>query len=113
MKTTQVQRKRRQKEIRSKVSASGLPRLTIFRSSKHIYASLIEPDKGSTVFTVSDKTQKSKKTKTEKAHEVGKAFALKAREKKIKKIVFDRAGYLYHGRVRAVAEGAREGGLDF
>lgn len=90
-----------------------MPRLTVFRSSKHIYATLVDEKSGKTLFSVSDKTLTSKVTKVEKAKEVGKQFAQKAAAKKVKKVVFDRAGYLYHGRVKALAEGAREGGLDF
>ena len=113
MKSSEVRRKKRHKKISGKATASGLPRLTVFRSSKHIYASLINEKNGETLFSVSDKASKNKITKLEKAKEVGKEFAQKAIAQKVKKIVFDRAGYLYHGRVRALADGAREGGLEF
>ncbi len=108
-----VQKARRQKRIHKKTKVSGLPKLSVFRSSKHIYASLVDANTGKNVFSVSDKDLKKKVTKVEKAKEVGKQFAEKAIKNKVKKIVFDRSGYLYHGRVRALAEGAREGGLEF
>jgi large subunit ribosomal protein L18 len=113
MKKTELQRRKRHKSIVGKLDGSNLPRLTVFRSSKHIYANLVDQKSGRTVFSVSDKDLAKKVTKIEKAKEVGKSFAEKALKNKVKKIVFDRAGYLYHGRVRALAEGAREGGLDF
>lgn len=113
MKESELKRKKRHKKIISKTSVSGLPRLTVFRSSKHIYASLLDEKDGKTLFSVSDKNLKNKMTKVEKAKDVGKEFAQKAIAKKVKKVVFDRAGYLYHGRIKALAEGAREGGLDF
>lgn len=113
MRKSNLKRIKRHKEIVAKSLVSGLPRLTVFRSSKHIYANLVDPKNGQTVFSVSDKSLKTKDTKVAKAKVVGKDFAQKALAKKIKKIVFDRAGYLYHGRVKALADGAREGGLDF
>lgn len=113
MRKTQIQKKRRQKRIFEKTKVSGLPRLSVFRSSKHIYASLVNSEEGKTLFSVSDKDLGKDITKAEKAKEVGKQFAEKAIKNKVKKIVFDRSGYLYHGRVKALAEGAREGGLEF
>ena len=103
---------------------SKRPRLCIFRSVKHIYAQLVDDDKGKTLVSASDleikkrisstKASKGKeKTKADMAREVGKLIAKKALEKKIEQAVFDRGGYLYHGRVKAIAEGAREGGLKF
>jgi large subunit ribosomal protein L18 len=75
---------------------------------------LVDDEKGKTILSVSDKSLPNKKlTKVEKAASVGKILAEKAQKEKINKVVFDRAGYLYHGRVRALAEGARSGGLDF
>jgi large subunit ribosomal protein L18 len=111
MRKIELQRQKRHKRISGKISASLLPRLSVFRSSKHIYANLIAD--GKTVFTVSDQKLQKKVTKVEKAKEVGKEFAEKALKNKFKRVVFDRAGYLYHGRVKALAEGAREGGLKF
>lgn len=113
MRKAMEQRRKRQTAIRGKMASSNLPKLSVFRSSKHIYASLVEAQTGKTLFSVSDKNVGGKVTKTEKAKVVGKQFAEKALKNKVKKIVFDRAGYLYHGRVRALAEAAREGGLEF
>ena len=113
MKATNLRRARRHKKIVEKTRGSNLPRLTVFRSSKHIYASLVDEKDGRVSFSVSDKGLKNKTTKTGKAKEVGKQFAERALKNKVKKVVFDRAGYLYHGRVKALAEGAREGGLEF
>jgi len=119
----QTKRLRRRKKIRAKVSGTDQrPRLCVFRSSKHIYAQLINDEKGKVVVSANDKEIKKtakeiKKTagkkKTEIAKEIGKLIAQKAIEKKVGKVVFDRGGYLYHGRIKAVAEGAREGGLKF
>ena len=118
----QEKRKRRHKKIRTEIRGTAeIPRLCVFKSLNHIYAQVINDDKAQTLFSVSDE-EISKKTssknkkysgKSEKAYEVGKLTAEKAAEKKIKKIVFDRAGYKYHGRIKALAEGAREGGLQF
>lgn len=106
---------RRHKRIRAKIFGTAeKPRLSVFRSSKHLYAQLVDDNKGKIIASVSDlKSGKSKKTKTDKAKEVGKLIAKEAMEKKIEKAVFDRGGYKYHGRVKALAEGAREGGLKF
>jgi len=107
---------RRKKIVRGKIAGvKSRPRLNVFRSSKHIYAALIDDSLGKTLFSASEKDlkQASKITKMEKAFSVGKAIAEKAGKKGLKKIVFDRAGYLYHGRVKRLAEGAREGGLEF
>jgi len=121
----QYKRLRRHKRVRAKISGnSKRPRLCIFRSVKHIYAQLVDDDKGKTLVSASDleikkrisstKASKGKeKTKADMAREVGKLIAKKALEKKIEQAVFDRGGYLYHGRVKAIAEGAREGGLKF
>ncbi len=113
----QEKRIRRHKRVRAKVKGtSKVPRLCVFRSSRHIYAQLIDDEKGQTLAAVSGlelKAKKKKITKVDEASEIGKLIAQKAISKKISKVVFDRAGYKYHGRVRAVAEGAREGGLKF
>jgi large subunit ribosomal protein L18 len=95
------------------------PRLAVYRSLHHIYAQLVDDSQRKTLATVSSLHKalkdelKSAKGKQEKAKLVGKAVAAKAQELKIKKVVFDRSGYLYHGRVKALADGAREGGLEF
>lgn len=108
-------RQRRHKRVRSRIfGTKDRPRLSVFRSSKHIYIQLIDDEKGKTIASASDsKLKKEKMKKILKAKEVGKLIAKKAKEKKIAKIIFDRGGYKYHGRVKAIAEGAREGGLKF
>ena len=111
----QEKRYRRHKKIRAKVfGTADKPRLCVFRSEKHIYAQLIDDEKAKTIVTSSDlEFKKNRGTKVAKAKEVGKLIAKKAKDLKVEKVVFDRGGYKYHGRVRAVAEGAREGGLIF
>jgi large subunit ribosomal protein L18 len=103
--------------IRKKISGVAVkPRLSVFRSNADIYVQLINDDNGQTIAAASsrDKDIKAQKvTKSEKSKLVGNAIARKASELGISTIVFDRGGYLYHGRVKAVAEGAREGGLQF
>lgn len=102
------QRKLRHKRIRAKVKGtSARPRLFVFRSNKYIYATLIDDDKGETLGTAQGGKAAGK------AIEVGKMIAEKAKKLKIKKVVFDRGGYVYYGRVEAVAKGARDGGLEF
>lgn len=90
-----------------------MPRLSVFRSNKYIYAQVIDDIKGKTLVDVSAESKEIHKAKTKVAAaiEVGKLLAKKALEKKIKEVVFDRNGYQYHGRVKGVADGAREGGL--
>ena len=120
----QLKRIKRHRRVRAKISGTGrIPRLCVFRSINHIYAQLIDDEKGRTLISASDKEisksnkiekeEKEMSQKIRKSYEVGKLLAKKALEKNIKKAVFDRGGYVYHGRVRALAEGAREGGLDF
>ena len=103
--------------IRKKISgASAKPRLSVFRSNSEIYAQLIDDDNSVTIAAVSSKDKDivaQKVTKTEKSKLVGNAIARKATELGVTTVVFDRGGYIYHGRVKAVAEGAREGGLQF
>jgi len=106
----------RQTRIRAK--AKGIvtqPRLSVFRSNKYVYAQVIDDQKKQTVVGVTEKelSLKEKLNKSERAKELGKLIAKKAIAKKIEKVVFDRGSYRYHGRVKAVAEGAREGGLKF
>ncbi len=109
-----IKKETRHKRIRAKViGTKEVPRLYIFRSNKHIYAQLIDDDKGKTLISAKDVDIKKKIKKTELALEVGKLIAKKALEKKIEKVVFDRAGYKYHGRVKSLADGARQGGLKF
>ena len=109
-------RKRRQAKVRAKVIGTTLrPRLSIFRSNISIFAQLIDDEKNITIFSgsTSEVDKKGKMKKSEAALELGKLIAKKAQEKKINTVVFDRGGNKYHGRVKAVAEGAREGGLVF
>ena len=111
---TDTKRKIRHRRIRKKVKGtSDKPRLCVFRSNRHIYAQLINDIEGEVLETASDFEVKKGETKKDKAEEVGKLIAEKAEKKGIKKVVFDRAGYKYHGRVEALARGAREKGLDF
>lgn len=106
-------RKRRHARVRSRVNGSEVkPRLSIFRSNVAIYAQLINDETGKVI--ASSSTLKAKKGKTiEAAKQAGSELAKLAKQKKIETCVFDRGGYLYHGRVKALADGAREGGLQF
>jgi large subunit ribosomal protein L18 len=111
-------RERRKRRIRKKISGSGdRPRVSVFRSSKHIYVQAIDDSKGSTLATVSTLSEGVKESlegnKTDEAKAVGAALAKVLKDKGIEQIIFDRNGYLYHGRVKALAEGAREAGLKF
>lgn len=110
-------RYQRHKKIRAKISGtSQKPRLGVFKSAKHIYAQLIDDEKGKVLASASDLSlpkSAGKEKKTEKSREVGKLIAKKAADKKVKEVVFDRGGYKYHGRVKSLAEGAREEGLKF
>lgn len=112
----QLTRQRRKIRIRSVIKGTvKKPRLSIFRSLNHLSVQLIDDDKGKTLVSVSDREikGKSKKKPLEVALLLGQLVAKKCLDIKIEKIVFDRSGYKYHGRVKAVAEGAREGGLKF
>lgn len=113
MELKELRRQKRKLRIRGKVSGTkSIPRLSVFRSNTHIYAQLINDESGKSICAVSDVKIK-KGTKTEKAKEAGLELAKVAKEKKISKVVFDRSGYKFHGRVKSLAEGAREGGLQF
>jgi large subunit ribosomal protein L18 len=108
-------RLRRHRRVRGKVSGTAeRPRLVVFRSNRGIFAQLVDDDAGRTLASASWLQQRSfTGTKTEQAAAVGKALAAAAKQAGIERCVFDRGGYLYHGRVKALAEGAREGGLQF
>ena len=110
-------RERRRRRVRAKISGThDRPRLNVFRSAKHIYAQLIDDDAGHTLAAASSleaDIEGAKLKKVAESLEVGKLLAQRAVGKDIKKVVFDRAGYRYHGRVKAVADGARSGGLEF
>ncbi len=118
MQPKQEKRLRRHKRLRSKVFGTAKkPRLCVFRSTTHIYAQLIDDTNGKILAALSDlqlkKRKKEKSGKKAFAYEVGKLIAQTAQKIKIEKAVFDRGGYAYHGRVKALAEGAREAGLKF
>jgi len=107
---------KRHQRIRNKISGSAsCPRLNVFRSAKNIYAQLIDDEAGKTLCSAStnDKSFTEYGGNCEAAKKVGLALAEKAKEQGIVDVVFDRSGYVYHGRVAALAEGAREGGLNF
>lgn len=104
---------KRHKKIRARVSGTKeTPRLSLYKSNKHIYAQVIDDDSNTTIVSALTDSKKGK-TMTEKATIAGKEIAKKAIEKKIKKVIFDRGGFLYTGKVKAFADGAREGGLKF
>ncbi len=116
--TKKEQRQRRKMRIRKKISGTAArPRMVVFRSNKHIYVQLVDDDAGKTLLSSStlvlSKGGEQVKLDKETAAKVGKDMAVKAKEKNISTVVFDRNGYLYHGRIKALADGAREGGLEF
>ena len=108
-------RKRIHARIREKLSGTTeRPRLNVYRSLNHIYAQVIDDQKGETIVSASTLALKSKTGgNVAAAKEIGKAIAERAKEKGIKRVVFDRGGFLYHGRIKALADAAREGGLEF
>lgn len=119
-----LKKQRRHRRVRAKIKGTAeVPRLCVFRSANHIYAQLINDEKGKTLIAANDleikkptgsKISKSEKEKRYiKAYKVGELIAQKGVKKGIEKVVFDRGGYKYHGKVKALAEGAREGGLQF
>ena len=113
---TKAQRLHRHKRVRGKVSGTPeRPRLNVFRSETNIYAQIIDDTKGITLVAASslEKDFECDGTKTDAAKKVGMVIAERAKAKGIDMVVFDRGGYMYHGRVQALAEGAREGGLQF
>ena len=112
--TTRQARQRRHRRVRGKVSGTAeRPRLAVFRSNRGIFAQLIDDSAGRTLASASWLGLKQTGNKTDQASEVGKALAAAAAKAGVTTCVFDRGGYLYHGRVKALAEGAREGGLQF
>ena len=110
-------RKRRHKRVRASVSGTAArPRLNVYKSLNHIYAQIIDDVAGVTLVscsTIAKGVNVAKLSKSDAAKAVGKELAVRAKKAKINTIVFDRGGYLYTGRVKALAEGAREGGLEF
>ncbi|MEP0950819.1 50S ribosomal protein L18 [Parvibaculum sp.] len=118
MSNTKSLSNRRAQRTRAKLARASAvrPRLSVFRSSKHIYAQVIDDSRGVTVAAASsiEEALKSKTgANTEAAAQVGKLLAERAKEAGITDVVFDRGGYIYHGRIKALADGAREGGLNF
>ena len=116
---TRVRRERRQRRVRAKVAGTpDRPRLNVFRSARHIFAQIIDDSKGHTLVDASTldadlRAQAASLRKKEEAKAVGKLLAQRAIEKGLKVVVFDRGGFQYTGRVKSLAEGAREGGLVF
>jgi len=113
---TNEQRKKRHRRVRSKISGTPeRPRLNVFRSEKHIYAQIIDDINGTTLCSASslEKGFKGSGANKEASRKVGKMVAERAVKKGIETVVFDRGGYIYHGRVKELAEAAREGGLTF
>ena len=116
-KTARAARQRRHERVRKTVAGTpGRPRLAVYRSLTHIYAQVIDDEQGRTLAAASDvekALKDAKGNKSERAKAVGAALALKAKEAGVTKVVFDRGGNKYHGRVKALADAAREGGLQF
>jgi large subunit ribosomal protein L18 len=118
MNTKEAARQKRKKRIKKKIAGGERLRLSVFRSSKHIYVQIVDDGKGQTLAAASTlsgelKDQLSGLKKTDAAKAVGKLLAAKAKAQGIDKVVFDRNGFLYHGRVKAVADSCRENGLNF
>jgi large subunit ribosomal protein L18 len=119
VKTREQRRERRHRRVRAKVNGSAeRPRLVVHRSINHVEGQVVDDVSGRTLVGLSTldaalREKRGEMNKTEASHAAGKALAEKAREMGVTRVVFDRGGYVYHGRVKAFAEGAREGGLDF
>lgn len=118
MSKSKVERREKiRRRVRAKIKGTAVrPRLAVYRSNKEIYASIVDDVEGKTLVSVTSLSKdgaKSSLNKVEQAKQIGKEVARLATEKNIVDVVFDRSGYLYHGRVKALAEGAREGGLKF
>lgn len=116
IKTKREKRFRRHNRVRAKAYGTAIkPRLSIFRSGKYIYCQIVNDEKGVTLVAANSRELKKTKgvKKTDSAFETGKLIAKKSLEKKINIVFFDRGGYKYHGRIKSLAEGAREGGLSF
>lgn len=116
MNTSSEKKVKRARRIRHKILGTSIrPRLSVYRSNRSVSAQLIDDVNGKTLFTVTEKQldTKEKQTKTVLSRSLGVQLAKIAQEKKIKEVIFDKGRYAYHGRVKAIAEGAREGGLTF
>ncbi|MFH0840474.1 MAG: 50S ribosomal protein L18 [bacterium] len=110
----QIKKERRAKRTRAKIFGTAkTPRLSVFKSNTGMYLQLIDDDAGKTLIGAHSKEIKKKDKKAVISYELGKLIATKALEKNIKKVIFDRGSFPYHGRVKAAADGAREGGLEF
>ncbi|BDU67756.1 MAG: 50S ribosomal protein L18 [Candidatus Tyloplasma litorale] len=114
-KTLKQRRQTKHLRVRSKISAGTLarPRLNIFKSNTGIYAQIIDDDKGITIASASTQTLKLKGNNIENAIKVGQAIAENGKNQGVKAVVFDRGGYIYHGKVKALADAARKSGLEF
>jgi large subunit ribosomal protein L18 len=111
---TRAARQRRHRRLRVRLHGTEQrPRLSVFRSLQHIYAQIIDDGRGVTLASASTAPTGSSGSKTDQARAVGRTLAERARAQGIQAVVFDRSGYLYHGRVKALADGAREAGLEF
>lgn len=115
--TKRERRNRIKQRIRSKLAGtSEIPRMSVFRSNKQIYAQIVDDNTGKTILSASSKEKEiadQKVNKIDQAKLVGKSIAAKAKDKGIENVVFDRNGYLYHGRIKSLADAARENGLKF
>ncbi len=116
--TAEERRKRRHFRVRRAINGTAeRPRLVVFRSLKHIYAQLVDDEQGRVLLGLADRSEgvaaKAEGGKAARGYAVGMALAERAKAQGITRVVFDRAGYAYHGRVKAVADGARKGGLEF
>ena len=107
-----IRAKRRTQRVRGKQQRGAFPRVTVFRSLKQIYGQLIDDQTGNTMVSVASSQLQASGDKKNVAHMVGKELAKKAKEKGIDRVIFDRGSYKYHGRVQALAEGLREGGIN-
>ncbi|KKQ23320.1 50S ribosomal protein L18 [Candidatus Wolfebacteria bacterium RIFCSPLOWO2_01_FULL_38_11] len=111
-----INQKRLRRKIRARAKISGTtarPRFSVFLSNHYSYGQLIDDEKGNTLISVSSREIKKKESKTSLSHAIGELIAKRAKEIGIKKIIFDRGNYKYHGRAKAIAESARKGGLEF
>jgi large subunit ribosomal protein L18 len=113
-KTKADRRRRVHRGLRKKINGTqAKPRLSVYRSNEHIYAQLIDDIAAHTLASASSRDVEGEQSRTEQSHRVGEMLAERASDEDIEQVVFDRSGYPYHGRVEALADGAREGGLQF
>ena len=115
LKKQETHKRRKQRARKKIIGTSERPRLSLFRSAQHVYAQVIDDQQGFTLATISSMGKKSKISRANKDNctELGESLATVCKAKKISKVVFDKNGYQYHGRIKAFADGARKGGLDF